>query len=127
MCKSRWRWDLERGSATPAVLAALAVLLVIGMVVAGLIDAQVDRVRTQAAADLAALAAVRFPSALAMEPSDPTVPCGLARQVVERSGAVLADCWPDDGDIRVIVTRQGTYLGIPWTVTVRARAGPKAT
>lgn len=117
---------LERGSATPAVLAALAVLVVIGMVIAGLLAAQADRVRTQAAADLAALAAARVPSGLLMDPPQTAAACALARQVAEKSGAGLAECWSEGTDVRVILTRQGRYIGIPWTVSARARAGPRS-
>lgn len=114
----------ERGSAIPSVLAILVVMLLLGMADAGLMGVQMGRVRAQSAADLAALAAARVPSALMTDPPVPDIPCGLAGQVAERNAARLVDCRVDDGDIRVVVSRSAVYWGIPWTVTARARAGP---
>lgn len=119
------RIDPEEGSATPAVLAAMAVLLTLSVAVVGLMSVHLAQVKTQAATDLAALAAARVPSTLLVRPPNVEIPCGLAKQVVDRAGARLADCRPDGVDIRVVVAKDGRFLGVPWSVTAKARAGPR--
>lgn len=114
----------EDGSTTPAIVQALAVLVALGLVVAAVTSIQLARVKMQTVADLAALAAGQIPSALLVSPPDPTGPCTLAAQVAERGDAELSECWAEGVDIRVVVTRRVTPLGLPWVVTARARAGP---
>lgn len=118
------RQKIEEGSATPAVIAGMTALAVFVLLVTGVVGVQVAQVKSQAVADLAALASGHTPSALLAFPADPSVPCNLARQVAERGGTTLARCWADGGDIRVIVSREVFVFGLSFTVTARARAGP---
>lgn len=118
-----WR---DRGSATVAVIAALAVLGLVGAaVVTGSAVADASA-RAQGAADLAALAAAeRARDDRALGRIGYAAPCELASTVVAANGAALAECTVSARG--VVHVRVSATLGSgPGAVTVMraAVAGP---
>lgn len=117
------RPDGERGSGTVLALGLVGVVLLLGVALAGLGQAQTARTQAQAAADLAALAGA---SAVRVG-EDGCVP---ARDVADRNGGTLDAC-TDEGRGVVAVT---THVDVPvlarltgagdGRATARARAGP---
>lgn len=106
--------DTERGAATVMVVGLLAVLMVVGCVlaeIAGVVRA--DR-QAQAAADLAALAAAG-------------ADCGAATSIALANGARLTSCRHIGADalVKVEVT-PSRWLGPMVTLDAEARAGPGA-
>lgn len=116
----------ERGAGTVVVLAVAAVVVVLALAVAALGAAQRTRGAAQAAADLGALAAA---GAL----RHGLDPCATAAVAVDRNGAVLSECEPEDGGVvRVAavraVGRQAAWAGlVAGQARAEARAGPRST
>ena len=108
----------ERGSATPFLLACLAVLLVLGAAL-GVVAAMVRAHRVaQSAADLAALATA---GALV----DGREPCASGSRVAAANGARLTGCALAGraATVRVVV-RGPHWLGQLADLEAEARAGP---
>lgn len=108
----------ERGSATPFVIACLAVLLLLGAAL-GVVAAMVRAHRTaQSAADLAALAAA---SAVV----DGREPCDAGARIAAANGARLIGCALDGRAVTVRVVVPGPHwLGQVADLQGEARAGP---
>lgn len=106
------------GSATALVVVLVTVLATVAVVVSLVGGAVVEQRRVEAAADLAALA-----GAGAVQAGHD--PCSAARSVAGRNGAALVGC-AVDGDEVTVRAQQDTraVLGMTFTVTGRARAGP---
>lgn len=108
----------EAGAATVFALAALALVLVVGLagsVVGGVVLAHR---RAGAAADLAALAAAQGAQA-------GRDPCAQADRVAAANGANLTGCSVDGWDATVEVRVSGPRVfGRSATLPARARAGP---
>lgn len=107
----------ERGSATPFVVACLAVLLLLGAAL-GVVTAMVLAHRAaQSAADLAALAVA---SAMA----DGGDPCGAGAAIAAANDARLTSCEVvgSDATVRVVVTGPH-WLGQLADLEAEARAG----
>lgn len=108
----------ERGAATVLVVAMAGVLIFVmtGLAAAGgLVTAQRE---AQAAADLAALAALAGASYV-------DEACVRAREVAIANGAALERCRRDGDEVTVAVSVPGPR--VPWRdirVTAEARAGP---
>ena len=113
--------DPERGAGTVLVLGIAAVVLLLGLALAGLGAAQQARGTAQAAADLGALAA-----ATALRHGFD--PCAAGGEAVTRNGGVLVECRTEEGGI-VEVTASRASAGLPgWAgrgALARARAGPR--
>lgn len=111
----------ERGSLT-VWAAALAGLLLFGSTVAVFYgSAVIGRHRTEAAADLAALAAAIY------VPDGDASACSTAAVTADRNGGRLDSCRVVGTDVEVTVSRRIHFGGLrAATSTVRARAGPVA-
>ncbi|MBF4163255.1 flp pilus-assembly TadE/G-like family protein [Nocardioides sp. CBS4Y-1] len=106
----------ERGSAVPPAVAALGVLLVIGMALAQVGALVAAHRRSQAAADLAALAA----ASAAGGPD-----CRRATQIASANGATLESCEPHGREVLVDVVVAGPdWWGPEVSLHASARAGP---
>ena len=81
----------DRGSGSTFTAALVLVLVSIGTLGFGLVQAHLVAGRTQAAADLAALAGARSGG------------CDRAAAIARANGAELADCFTQDGDLVVVV------------------------
>lgn len=111
------RWD-DRGAATLLTVAMAGVLLFVTSalgVVGGLV---VTQRRSQAAADLAALAA-----ATGLQKGHDA--CGAAADVASANGGALVGCVVSGREVVVQVRVRGPEaLGRTFDLTARARAGP---
>jgi len=108
----------ERGSALPAVVAGLGVLLLVGAALGVVGAIFVDHRRAEAAADLAALA-----GAVAVQHR--ADPCEAALRIAVANGASLSDCRIDGEDVVVTVGVAGPrWLGQRRDLEASARAGP---
>ena len=109
----------ERGSVTMVVLVLGLLIATTAAAVTTRGVAVIDRHRTQAAADLAALAG----AGRAIEGG--AAACAAAAAIARRNGAVLASCTVSGEvvDIEVTSVVRIARLG-GWTVVRRARAGP---
>jgi secretion/DNA translocation related TadE-like protein len=109
----------ERGGVTIIVLALGFLITTAAVVVTTRGVAVIDRHRTQAAADLAALAG----AGRVIEGSEAA--CAAAATISRRNGALLASCRVS-GDVVDVEVRAAVRFGRlgPWTVVRRARAGP---
>ncbi|GHF14523.1 Rv3654c family TadE-like protein [Pseudolysinimonas yzui] len=105
----------ERGSGGVLALAALAMLAVLTLAAVGVGAALAQRQRVIAAADAGALAAAD--TALGIHPG---IPCEVAAQVVETSGAALVACELEG--VVATITVSARVAGV--LVTAEARAGP---
>lgn len=106
----------EVGSASMLVLTMVGVLTFVCLALLLCSSLVVSHRRTQAAADLAALAA-------ASSLGDGTDPCAAAASVATANGARLATCEPTtSGDVTVRVALTDPATGIE--LDARARAGP---
>ncbi|MFT0761885.1 Rv3654c family TadE-like protein [Scrofimicrobium sp. R131] len=118
----------ERGSATVTAVGMTLALLLVGGVLIAALGVQVERTKTQAAVDLAALAgAASAPSAL-VGSADPSGPCAVAEEVAAANRVELVDCFAREGDLWV--RAEGSvrvWWGQSWGVPARARAGPAGT
>lgn len=108
----------DSGSATVLAavgLAAMLVLLTLGLQVAG---AVIARHRAEAAADLAALAGA---GQLLLGPE---AGCAAAAAIANQNGATVADCSWQDMDV-LITVQLPVHLGpVASSAVGRARAGP---
>lgn len=108
----------QRGAATLLVLSGAAVLLFVGVALAGVAALVLAQRTAQAAADLAALAA-----ATALAGGDD--PCRAAARVATANAAALAGCDLEGQEVRVRARVWGPRLaGRRVEVTAEARAGP---
>lgn len=109
------RRRVERGSATLLVVSMTAVLLLVGVALAGVAGIVHAHRSAQAAADLVALAAA----------SQSGAGCGTAADVARANGAVLVACDRTGREATVRVRVPGPrLLGHRVDPTARARAGP---
>ncbi|WP_411284979.1 Rv3654c family TadE-like protein [Lapillicoccus sp.] len=110
----------ERGSATVMVVAALGVLLTVGIGGLALVSAVVASHRAHAAADLAALS-----GAVALVSGDGAVAaCSRADAITRANGATPLSCRAgSDQSIELVVSVRAGVVGVG-TATARARAGP---
>lgn|GEM_PF-4342921 len=115
----------EDGSVSVVAAVIAAVLVFVGAVSLGAAAVLGVKVRLQTAADLSALsAAAASPSSLM---AGGGMECDTAELLVQMHGFSLGTCWVDSGDIRVVVDAKVNWMGISFTVTARARAGPAET
>ncbi|WP_454050761.1 Rv3654c family TadE-like protein [Cellulomonas sp. Marseille-Q8402] len=110
------RWGSDRGSGSVLVLVVVAVTVLLTGALGMLVGAQVARSRAQAAADLGALAAAEHLL------RGRAGPCAVARDVVERNGAVLASCTVEGGGVVAVRSTAAAPVG---DATARASAGPR--
>ena len=117
----------EEGAGTVLLLGVAAVVVLLMLAVGALGTAQRARGAAQAAADLGALAA-----ATALQAG--LDPCVTASEAVERNGAELTDCRPEEGGaVQVAATRSAAGRDSPgrahgWGIgpaSAAARAGPR--
>ena len=112
----------EDGSVSVVAAAIAAMLVFVGAVSLGVAAVLGTKVRMQSAADLSALsAAATSPSALI---ADGRAACETAQVLVQMHGFDLGSCWTDANDIRVVLETEVRWMGIPFTVVAKARAGP---
>lgn len=112
----------DRGSATVLVLAMAGLVVLVGLLLAGLGAVAVTRHRAASAADLAALAAAD----VALQ--GPDAACAAAARVAERGATVLTACRLGDDVVEVVVVlRPGGVLGRLGEARAVARAGPTVT
>lgn len=104
-------------------LAVIAVLLSLGLLVTGLVQAQAATSRAQAGADLAALAGATALSSV-VAPGDP---CAVAGKVATANQVELTGCSIAGEDVTVQVEAQARVLGLPRVAVGSARAGPADT
>lgn len=108
----------EQGSATPFAVAVIGLLLFLGAALGVVAAIVVTHRAAQSAADLAALA-----GADALQTARD--PCGPARAIASRNGAVLRSCRVAGEDVTVTVRMDGPrWLGQSGDLTAIARAGP---
>ena len=117
----------ERGSASPVIVAVIAVVMVLTAALAQVGAGLVASARASGAADLSALAAAREDrdlralgagSAWSLDQA-----CDVAEQVSRRNGATLTACARAAGS-SVVVSVSVPILGWPASARARARAGP---
>ena len=110
----------ERGSATIMVVAALGVLLTVGIGGLALVSAVVASHRAHAAADLAALSG----AAVLVRGDGPAAACIRADAVARANGATPVSCRAgSDQSIELMVSVRAGSMSVG-TATARARAGP---
>lgn len=121
---TRRRWAVpaagraSRGSSTVLSVVVLGVLLAVAGAVALVGGLVVDQRRAEAAADLGALA-----GAAAGQRGEPA--CAAAAVVARRNGASLTGCvWSAERVSVRVARRPRRVLGLSWTATSSARAGP---
>jgi len=116
----------DEGAGTVLAIALAGVVVLVGLVLAGVGAGVTARAHAQAAADLAALAAgdvLGLDLVLSGEPSGAAGvrACDRAREVAVRNGAVLEACEPRSDAVVVVRVARRT----PWGPTsATARAGP---
>lgn len=113
----------EQGSGSVLVLGVIAVLLVVGLAAAALVQAQGAMARARTGADMAALAGATALSSL----TRPADPCQTAANVAAANGTVLQECVVLGQDVTVSVVVQVRLLGVPRQARAVARAGPADT
>lgn len=113
---SRWRGGSDRGSATPIMIAMLAVIVIVSLAAVHGGALIVADAKIEAAADLAALAAARVDRdtrAQGMSPASALrAGCEAARDVASQNGASSIACV------------RGPLMSVSVTVDVRLRAWP---
>lgn len=109
------RAGAERGAGSILVVGILAAVIALTLLAAPIVGLHVDRRRTAAAADAAALAAAD--TVIGIVPGEP---CGTAARTAEANGAALTACVVDDLVVTVAVARSAG----PFVVTATATAGP---
>ncbi len=116
--RRRGRPRNDEGAATVWAAGLLLLVTFVALALAGVGGVLVAHRQSQAAADLAALAAA---GAL----QDGGDACGIAAAIAARNGATLVDCRQEGDDVVVTtrVTAEGVPAG-PWHLDGRARAGP---
>lgn len=108
----------ERGSAAVLAMVLLGALATASILVAAFGGAVVDQRRVEAAADLGALA-----GASATQRGEPG--CTAAASVASANGGRVSSCTVSGEIVEVQVARDTRrVLGLRFTVTSRARAGP---
>ena len=114
------RGPKDQGSATVVVVAALGVLLTVGIGGLALVSAVVASHRAHAAADLAALSG----AAVLVRGDGAAAACTRADAVARANGATTVSCRAGfDQSIELVVTVRAGVSGVG-TATARARAGP---
>ncbi|MET8906393.1 Rv3654c family TadE-like protein [Micromonospora sp. NPDC004551] len=109
----------DRGGATVCLLAVGLVLVLVGLLGAGLGAARCARHQARNAADFGALAG----AARALEGAEAA--CGRAADLAAANGGRLTACRLDGLD--VVVTTEVTVAPLPWltrAATATSRAGP---
>lgn len=114
----------EEGSGTIAIVGILAILVIIGGVVAAAGIAHASAVRAQAVADLAALAGAECRQSGLVFAGASGDGCDCARQVAQANEVILGACSQDGFDVRVTIDAPWRWGGWEFTVSGRARAGP---
>ncbi|WP_194949313.1 Rv3654c family TadE-like protein [Actinomyces trachealis] len=113
----------ERGSGTVLTLGVLAVLLTLGLLITGLVQAQAATACAHAGADLAALGGATALTSI----TAPANPCDTASQVAAANGVELSACEVVGEDVTVQVRASARVLGVARVATAAARAGPTDT
>ncbi|WP_318268934.1 Rv3654c family TadE-like protein [Actinomyces bovis] len=113
----------EQGSGTVLALGVMAVLLALGLLITGLVQAQAAKARAHAGADLAALAGATALTSIIV----PSEPCAMAGQVAAANRVELTACDIVGEDVIVQVQAQARVLGVPRVAIGAARAGPADT
>ncbi len=117
----------ERGSATPVVVAVLAIIVIVGLAAVDGGAAMVGGAKTEAAADLAALAAARVDRDARAGGASPGSAlqsgCEAAREVASRNGVALMSCLPGPRhSVNITVELRKRAWSRP--LRASARAGP---
>lgn len=112
----------DRGSASVLLLGVVAVLVVLAVTLGLVVQAVAGRTRAQTAADLAAISAARAAQRAAFGGHGARDPCGVAAEVAERNGAVLAACEEDVGGVVAVEVVADAGAGV---ARAEARAGPR--
>lgn len=107
----------ETGATTALTLSLIGVLVFVTIAVGGVVGVVGTHRRTQAAADLAALA-----GATALQ--DGADPCARASVIARRNGARLHGCRVQGSDVTVQVVADARLPGPPVELRARGRAGP---
>lgn len=123
--------ETETGSATVFWVVLLAGLVALTAAIAFAINVSTVRTKTQATADLAALAAANRTLEVAWDAADSVTAetteraCAAANQVVEAQShsAAISECWTDGADVYVKVASQANVGPFTVTVNAKARAG----
>lgn len=123
--------ETETGSATIFWVALLAGFVALTVAIAFAINVSTVRTKTQATADLAALAAANRTLEVAWEATDSVSAettersCVTANQVVEAQSypVTINECWIDGADVYVKVASQASVGPFTVTVNAKARAG----
>lgn len=115
----------DEGAGTVLAISVVAVVGLLGLMLAGVGSAVGARSLAQAAADLAALAAgdvlaVHF-ALQSVDAQSADAVCGRAREVAERNGARLEGCVTEPGAVVVVRVSRQSPLG---RADAAARAGP---
>lgn len=117
----------ESGSASPIIVAVIAVVMVLAAALAQVGAGLIASARAGGAADLSALAGAREDrdlralgtgSASSLERA-----CRVAEEVADRNGATLVTCARGAGS-SVVVSVSAPIPGWPASATAHARAGP---
>jgi len=115
-----------RGSASPVVVAILAVIITVSLAVVDAGSVLVARVATASSADLSALAAARVDRDLRAEGHSRVTAlargCDAARGVASRNGATVVTCRRGDHS-SVLVTVHLQIRSWPAPLAASARAG----
>lgn len=90
----------DRGAGTTFTASLVFVLITVGTLGMAAVQAHLVAGRTQAAADMAALAGARATGD----------PCGRASAVARANGGELVDCFVQDGDLLVTVASRSPSL-----------------
>jgi len=116
-----------RGSASPVVIAMLAVIMTVSLAVVDAGSVLIARAATSSSADLAALAAAGIDRDLRAEGYSRVTAlargCDAAREVASRNGATVVACRRGDRS-SVLVTVRTRTRAWPAPLVASARAGP---
>ncbi|WP_370289042.1 Rv3654c family TadE-like protein [Nocardioides sp.] len=114
----------QRGAATLLVVALCGVLMAVGAATAAVGALVVDHRRTQAAADLAALAAAGALTGVSAVGATGE-PCAVAGRIATANGAEVIACDLQGDTATITVARDGPrWLGQAPRLRATARAGP---
>lgn len=127
MTEGRAVRDRDSGSAAPVVVAALAIMVILGLAAVDAGAVMVAGTRTEAAADLAALAAARVDrdsrAEGASQASALQSGCEAAIEVASLNGATLTSCRRGPR-MSVIIAAELRVRAWPAPLHASARAGP---
>ncbi len=117
----------DRGSASPIVVAAMAVIVIVSLVAVDGSAVMVASTTTGSVADLAALAAARADRDARAEGESPAkavrVGCGAAREVASRNGAKVVSCLRgSQGSVDVTIEMRVHAWPTPLRASARAGA-----